>query len=218
MGSPRDVWFELGADAAGGLSPWLIRAMVATCRVTRQSQDVLERARRDEAFIGVLWHQDLVFFGDLLRGSGFTILASRSRDGEIGARIAHRLGLQTVRGSSSRGADEALAELIEIARRGECIGFVADGPRGPSRIAKIGPIIAAKLSGRPIVPMACAMRGGFRLRSWDRMRVPAFAAIVARAGNPISVPHDATRADCERFRQQLQDELIRTESIAAQAL
>jgi lysophospholipid acyltransferase (LPLAT)-like uncharacterized protein len=218
VSSLRDAWFELGAGAAGGLSPLLIRAMVATCRVTCQSQDVLERARRDEAFIGVLWHQDLVFFGDFLRGTGFTILASRSRDGEIGARIAHGLGLQTVRGSSSRGAEQALAELIEIARRGECIGFVADGPRGPGRIAKIGPIIAAKLSGRPIVPMACAMRGGFRLRSWDDMRVPVFARIVARAGNPISVPHDATREDCERLRKQLQDELIRTESIAAEAL
>lgn len=96
--------------------------------------------------------------------------------------------------------------------------IVADGPRGPSRIAKIGPIIAAKRSGRPIVPMACAMRGGFRLRSWDSMRVPVFARIVARAGNPITVPHEATREDCERLRQQLQDELIRTESIAAKAL
>jgi lysophospholipid acyltransferase (LPLAT)-like uncharacterized protein len=196
----------------------LIRAMVATCRVTCQSQDVLERARRDEAFIGVLWHQDLVFFGDFLRGTGFTILASRSRDGEIGARIARRLGLQTVRGSSSSGAEDALAELIEIARRGECIGFVADGPRGPSRIAKVGPIIAAKLSGRPIVPMACAMRGGFRLRSWDSMRVPVLARIVARAGIPTSVPQDAMREDCERLRLELQDELIRTEAIAAEAL
>jgi lysophospholipid acyltransferase (LPLAT)-like uncharacterized protein len=218
VSSLRDAWFELGAGAAGGLSPLLIRAMVATCRVTCQSQDVLDRARRDEAFIGVLWHQDLVFFGDFLRGTGFTILASRSRDGEIGARIAHRLGLQTVRGSSSSGAEDALADLIEIARRGECIGFVADGPRGPSRIAKIGPIIAAKLSGRPIVPMACAMRGGFRLQSWDSMRVPVFARIVARAGSPLSVPQDATRGDCERLRQQLQDELIRTEASAAEAL
>jgi lysophospholipid acyltransferase (LPLAT)-like uncharacterized protein len=218
MNPLRDVWFDLGAGAAGGLSPWLIRAMVATCRVTTQSQDVLDRARQGEAFIGVLWHRDLVFFGDLLRGSGFTVLASRSRDGEIGARIAHRLGLRTVRGSSSRGAEEALAELIEIARRGECIGFVADGPRGPARLAKIGPIIAAKLSGRPIVPMACAMRGGLRLRSWDRMRVPVFARVVVRAGEPISVPQHATRDDYEQFRQRLQDELIRTEALAAQAL
>jgi lysophospholipid acyltransferase (LPLAT)-like uncharacterized protein len=218
MRSLRDARFDLGATAAGRLSPLLIRAMVATCRVTCQSPDLLDRARQGEAFIGVLWHHDLVFFGDHLRGSGFTILASQSRDGEIGARIAHRLGLRTVRGSSSRGAEEALAELIEIARRGECIGFVADGPRGPSRIAKMGPIIAAKLSGRPIVPMACAMRGGLRLRSWDRMRVPVFARIVVRAGDPISVPQHATREDYGLLRQRLQDALIRTEAIAAQAL
>jgi lysophospholipid acyltransferase (LPLAT)-like uncharacterized protein len=82
----------------------------------------------------------------------------------------------------------------------------------------MGPIVAAKLSGRPIVPMACAIRGGLRLRSWDRMRVPLFARIVARAGAPIAVPPDATRADCERLRVVLQDELARTESTAAEAL
>jgi lysophospholipid acyltransferase (LPLAT)-like uncharacterized protein len=218
MSSLRDAWFDLGAGAAGGLSPFLIRAMVATCRVTRQNREVLERAQRGEAFIGALWHHDLVFFGDLLRGSGFTILSSRSRDGEVGARIAHGLGLRTVRGSSSNGAAEALAELIEIARRGGCVGFVADGPRGPRGVAKSGAIIAAKLSGRPIVPMACAIRGGLRLRSWDRMRVPIFARIVARAGEPIVVPADATREDCERLRRRLQDELVRLESIAAEAL
>jgi hypothetical protein len=218
MSSLRDTWFDLRAGAAGNLSPLLIRAMVATCRVTCQNREVLERAQRGEAFIGALWHRDLVFFGDLLRGSGFTILASRSRDGEIGARIAHRLGLNTVRGSSSKGAEEALAELIEIARRGGCIGLVADGPRGPSGVAKIGPIIAAKLSGRPIVPMACAIRGGLRLRSWDCMRVPVLARIVARAGDPVAVPQDATREECERLRQRLQDELVRTEAIAADAL
>jgi len=216
--SLRDSLFHLGAGAAGGLSPLLIRAMVASCRVTYQNRTILERAQRGEAFIGALWHHDLVFFGDLLRGSGFTILSSRSRDGEIGARVAHGLGLRTVRGSSSSRAEEALAELIEIARRGGCVGFVADGPRGPRGVAKIGAVIAAKLSGRPLVPMACAIRGGLRLRSWDRMRVPVFARIVARAGEPIAVPPDATRADCERLRQRLEDELARTEAVAAAAL
>jgi lysophospholipid acyltransferase (LPLAT)-like uncharacterized protein len=214
----RDVWFDLGAGAAGGLSPLLIRAMVATCRVTCEDRGLLARARGGEPFIGVLWHEDLVLFGDLLRGTRFTILASRSRDGEIGARIARGLGLNTVRGSSSRGAEDALTEMVELARRGECIGFVADGPRGPRRTAKVGPVIAAKLSGRPIVPMACAMRGGLRLRSWDRMRVPVLACIVARAGDPIAVPQEATREECEGFRRRLQDELVRAEAIAAESL
>jgi hypothetical protein len=32
------------------------------------------------------------------------------------------------------------------------------------------------------------------------------------------VPQDATREECERLRQRLQDELVRTEAIAADAL
>jgi len=50
------------------------------------------------------------------------------------------------------------------------------------------------------------------------MRVPVFARIVARAGEPIAVPADATREDCERLRNRLQDELVRSEAIAAESL
>jgi hypothetical protein len=50
------------------------------------------------------------------------------------------------------------------------------------------------------------------------MRLPLFARIVARAGDPIAVPQEATREECERLRQRLQDELVRTEAIAAESL
>ena len=168
MPSLDHVWFQLGASAAAWIAPVTLRSLVGTSRVRVDDRGLLERARRGEAFIGAMWHEDIGFFGDFFRGTRFTVLASRSRDGEIAARIAHSLGLRTVRGSSWRGGEEALEQLIELARRGECVGFVADGPRGPAHVAKIGPVVAAKLSGRPIVPIACAMRGAIRLPSWDR--------------------------------------------------
>jgi len=213
------VWFQLGASAAAWIAPATLRSLIGTCRVRVDDRGLLERARRGEAFIGAMWHEDIGFFGDFFRGTRFTVLASRSRDGEIAARIAHHLGLRTVRGSSWRGGEEALEQLIELARRGECVGFVADGPRGPAHVAKIGPVVAAKLSGRPIVPIACAMRGAIRLPSWDRTRIPLpFARIAACAGEPIAVPHDASRAECGRIRQQLQDELLRLGARAAAGL
>lgn len=219
MLSLHHIWFELGASAAAWIAPVTLRSIVGTCRVRADDRGLLERARRGEAFIGAMWHEDIGFFGDFFRGTRFTVLASRSRDGEIAARVAHHLGLRTVRGSSWRGGEEALEEMIDLARRGECVGFVADGPRGPAHVAKVGPVIAAKLSGRPIVPMACAMRGAIRLPSWDRTRIPLpFARIAARAGEPIAVPRDASRAECGRIRQQLQDELLRLGELAAAEL
>jgi len=215
----QNIWFELGANAAAGVAPVLLRGIIGTCRVQFDDHGLLERARRGEAFIGAMWHEDIGFFGDFFRGTRFTVLASRSRDGEIAARVAHRLGLRTVRGSSWRGGEEALEEMIELARRGECVGFIADGPRGPAHVAKLGPVIAAKLSGRPIVPIACAMRGAIRLQSWDRTRIPLpFARIAGRAGEPIAVARDASRAECGRIREQLQEELLRLGAAAAAEL
>ena len=63
------------------------------------------------------------------------------------------------------------------------------------------------------------MRGAIRLPSWDRTRIPLpFARIAARAGEPIAVPRDASRAECGRIRQRLQDELLRLGALAAAEL
>lgn len=215
----RDFWFEVGVGFAAFAAPLLIRALVGSCRVTRQNVDLLERARGGEPFIGVVWHEDLLYLADVFRGTGFTLLISRSRDGEIGARIAERLGLRVVRGSSSRGGEEALGSIVDLARGGASVGFIADGPRGPRRELKPGAITAAKLSGRPIVPIAGAVRRAIRLNSWDRMRIPVpFTRIVTRAGDPIHVPPDASRAECERIRQRVQEEMLKVEALAETSL
>jgi lysophospholipid acyltransferase (LPLAT)-like uncharacterized protein len=215
----RDFWFEAGVGFAAFAVPLLIRGIVGSCRVTRQKVHLLEQARGGEPFIGVVWHEDLIFLADVFRGTGFTVLISRSRDGEIGARIAHGLGLRTVRGSSSRGGEEALGAIVDLARGGASVGFIADGPRGPRREMKLGAVLAAKLSGRPIVPIACSMRRAIRLNSWDRMRIPLpFTRIVGRAGDPIHVPADASRAECERIRREVQEEMLKLEEIAAASL
>jgi len=215
----RDFWFEVGVGFAAFAAPLFIRGLVGSCRATLRNAHLLEQAKGGEPFIGVVWHEHLIFLANVFRGTGFTILVSRSRDGEIGTRIAHRLGLRTVRGSSSRGGEEALGEIVELARGGASVGFIADGPRGPRREMKLGAVIAAKLSGRPIVPITCAMRRAVRLNSWDRMQIPLpFTRIVANAGDPIHVPADASRAECERIRQGIQEELLELEEIAAASL
>jgi hypothetical protein len=215
----RDFWFEVGAGLAAFAAPLLIRGLVGSCRVTLWDRGLLGQAKGGEPFIGVVWHEHLIFLASVFRGTGFTVLVSRSRDGEIGTRIAHRLGLRTVRGSSSRGGEEALGEIVDLARDGASVGFIADGPRGPRREMKLGAVIAAKLSGRPIVPITCAIRRAIRLNSWDRMRIPLpFTRIIGTAGEPVHVPPDASRAECERVRQRVQEEMLKLEAAAAAAL
>jgi lysophospholipid acyltransferase (LPLAT)-like uncharacterized protein len=215
----RDFWFEVGVGFAACVAPLFIRGLVGSCRVTLGNAQLLDAARRGESFIGVVWHEHLIYLANVFRGTGFTILVSRSRDGEVGTRIAHRLGLRTVRGSSSRGGEEALGEIVELAQNGMSVAFIADGPRGPRREMKLGAVIAAKLSGRPVVPITCAMRRSIRLNSWDRMQIPLpFTRIISWAGDPTYVPADASRADCERIRDEIAAEMLKLEERAAAEL
>ncbi len=219
QGQRRDFWFEVGIGFAAFAAPLLIRGLVGSCRATLRQRAPPGAGEGGEPFIGVVWHEHLVYMANVFRGTGFTILVSRSRDGEIGTRIAHRLGLRTVRGSSSRGGEEALGAIVDLARGGATVAFIADGPRGPRREMKLGAIMAAKLSGRPIVPIACAMRRSIRLNSWDRMQIPLpFTRIMSWAGDPIHVPADASRADCERIRGEVEQEMLKLEERAAAAL
>jgi lysophospholipid acyltransferase (LPLAT)-like uncharacterized protein len=215
----RDFWFEVGVGFAACVAPLLIRGLVGSCRATLGNAHLLDEARRGEPFIGVVWHEHLIYLANVFRGTGFAVLVSRSRDGEIGTRIAHRLGLRTVRGSSSRGGEDALGEIVDLAQNGMTVAFIADGPRGPRREMKLGAVMAAKLSGRPIVPISCAMRRSVRLNSWDRMQVPLpFTRIVSWAGEPMPVPADASRADCERIRREVEAEMLKLEARAAAEL
>lgn len=216
---PDSLRFRLCAGLAQALGPFVVRGLFCACKVSQPNIDLLARARTGTPLIGVLWHEDLPLYAYLFRGTHFTVLASRSTDGEIGSRVAHRLGIRTVRGSSSRGGEYALEEIVEILRQGGSAGFIGDGPRGPRRVLKMGAVIAAKLSGRPIVPIACTMSSEVRLRSWDRTRFPVpFARIVAVAGEPLSVASEASRHECEQIRQHVQNEMHRLEIAAETAL
>jgi hypothetical protein len=94
-------------------------------------------------------------------------------------------GVGTVRGSSSRGANEALREFIRRARKqGSNLVFTPDGPKGPARVAKPGVVFAAQMTGLPILPMAfaakkksCSHRGtGWSSRGRSRNRCTSTAS------------------------------------------
>jgi len=69
-----------------------------------------------------------------------------------------------------------------------------------------GIISLAQLSGRPIVPFSARVRWKICLRSWDRFQIPLpFARCEMRHGAPIYVPREASDAECEALRQQLEN-------------
>ncbi len=138
------------------LSTIFIRVLNGSLRATHLHP---ERIENTPQYILSFWHAHLLLMLHSKYRDPITVMTSRSRDGEIIARVFRWYGVGTVRGSSSRGANEALREFIRRARKqGSNLVFTPDGPKGPARVAKPGVVFAAQMTGLPILPMAFAAK------------------------------------------------------------
>jgi lysophospholipid acyltransferase (LPLAT)-like uncharacterized protein len=188
-----------------------VRALGGTLRLREdglESMQALWTARRP--LIYAVWHGRILMVPWLSERLGRTrgvraarVLASRSRDGELVARWVACFGLSAVRGSSSRGGDEALRALARAVRAGQDVAVVPDGPRGPRETLQAGLVVLAAATGAPVVPIGFAARPARRLASWDRFLVPLpFARAAVVFGKAASVPRGAdretARTDLER--------------------
>ena len=212
--------FDLLLRAVPAVAPPVVRALLSTCSIRAHNRRVWDAyIVPRKAFIGVVWHKDFLFVLDYFRRRRIVVMVSRSRDGELVARTLHRLGYRTVRGSSSLGGGEALLELTRMIRDGWGSAIIADGPRGPARRSKMGPVIASKESGVPMIPFGCHAESAWRLRNWDQTAIPRpFTRIEVAFGEPIVVPPDASREECERFRESLDARMAEVEAICRRAL
>ena len=184
----------------------LIRLIGSTLRFRVEGGEHWEAASREGGPpIYTFWH-DRIFPGTyFFRGRGIVIMTSRSFDGEYIARFIQRFGYGAVRGSSTRGAVGALVELTRLVRAGSPAGFSIDGPRGPRHVAKMGAVLLAKKTGRPVLPFGVNAERFGRLPSWDGLQVPLpFTRVVVRFAPPIRVPADADDAALEAKLAELQ--------------
>jgi lysophospholipid acyltransferase (LPLAT)-like uncharacterized protein len=99
----------------------------------------------------------------------------------------------------------ALLELATWAARGYDVAITPDGPRGPRYAVQTGAIKLGQITGRPIVPVSYRVNWKVRANSWDRHMIPLpFARVEMRAGELLTVPPDATEAQVEELRQELE--------------
>jgi len=137
------------------LSSWIIRGLHATLRVRHVN---VENLTNQKQFIIAFWHAHLLLMLHSKWRAPIVVMISRSRDGEYIARVFDHYGVESARGSSTRGGSAALREMIRDARDGKNIVFTPDGPKGPNRVVKPGLVTAAQATGLPIVPIAFAAK------------------------------------------------------------
>jgi len=155
----------------------------------------------------VFWHNRLLHVCYRIAREGLVMMVSQSRDGDIIARVAHDQGIASVRGSSSRGGTAALRALARAMKeRGLCGGITPDGPRGPRYVLQPGALLAARLAGALIVPLALGFSRKHVFSSWDAFQLPfPFSRARLVFGEPVSLPggeggaaFEERRADLER--------------------
>jgi len=119
------------------------------------------------------WHCALLASAHRFRNKDIAILISQSFDGELIARTVTRLGFLAVRGSSTRGGTAALRGMTQAYAANHRCAFTADGPKGPARIAKSGPIQLALITDAKWLGAFHAQpASAWYLNSWDRFMIP----------------------------------------------
>jgi len=205
--APRE---RLLIRAAGLVFYLAIGALGRTARFRVEGWEHWEEAGRGGPPILAFWHEQIFLTTYFFRRRRIVVMTSRSFDGEYIARFIQRFGYGAARGSSTRGGVGALVEMARLLRAGFPAGFTADGPRGPRRVAKPGPLLLAKKTGRPVLPFAVEAERCWAVRSWDRLRIPKpFTRAVVRLAPPIHVPADADDRLLEEKRAELQRALER---------
>jgi hypothetical protein len=118
------------------------------------------------------WHRCLLASAWRFRNRGIAVLISQSFDGELIARTVQRLGFVAVRGSSSRDGSVGLRNLQRAYLDGHFCAVTADGPRGPSQVAKPGVAHLATLVESEVIAFHAYPERAWQLRSWDRFLIP----------------------------------------------
>lgn len=182
----------------------LLTGVMRTLRWTVECPEYYDRSR---TAVYVLWHGRLVPCSYYHHHHDLATLISQHRDGDYIARVVQGWGYHVVRGSSSRGGDAALRQMVRLLRRGTSIAITPDGPRGPRQKMKLGPLLAARLAGVPLVPVS-AGGGAWWVGGWDRFMIPKpFSRIHLRYGPPLHVPRDADEEELVRLAAELEGRL-----------
>ena len=176
---------------AGGTA-MAVRVLLSSLRYEVEGWESVKReARTGKGVIFCLWHNSIMIpLGHECRKDCKGVM-SLGADGEFAARVMSHFGVEAVRGSTSRGGAGLLLRLIQEARPGSVFAVTPDGPRGPRYQLAPGSAWIASRTGIPLAPMGVALSRTWKLRSWDRFRIPKpFARAIMSFGEPMHLPPD----------------------------
>lgn len=193
---------------AGRTLAHYIQFVLRTSRVTMDPPDASAQLAAEAPAIIAMWHGQFMLIPALKpAGLATRVMVAQHGDAEILAETLRRFEAELIRGAGAgtrqrnRGGADALRAALRALESGYSVPMTADVPPGPARRSGLGIVTLARLSGRPIIPVAAASSRYVALNTWSRMTVNLpFSRIAAVVGRPIRVPREADEATLESLR------------------
>ncbi|WP_181905181.1 lysophospholipid acyltransferase family protein [Aestuariispira insulae] len=203
------------SDGAHRLACWLIaqyiRLVFVTSRWSYVGFDKRDRHIEDgQTYLVLMWHNRIALtaYSWDCKKRPMAVLASGHRDGQLVSRTLSYFSVDSVIGSSAKGAVGATKTVVRKIKQGTAISISPDGPRGPRQRMKDGPIIIARLANARITFTTYSVKRRIILKSWDRFNVPLpFNKGVFIWSDQTDIPGFSTDLDKEELRQKLEDHL-----------
>lgn len=187
---------------------------IKTCGFEKLDSDEV----REKGVIFAFFHGQMLPLAFEFGRSNGHVMVSEHGDGELISQVLTRVGMKTLRGSTTRGGRRALLEMSRIPRK-EILGITPDGPTGPSHSFAEGVLLLAQHSGRLIVPIAAVGSPAWRARSWDRFMVPKpFAKVCILIGTPFELPKRLSKNERATLAETVRQGMLQAEKDAWQVL
>ena len=207
---------QFGQEAIGFLLAKYLRFVQRTSRITTVPENIDAVVRDDAPLICAMWHGQHLMMSFAWPDAIDRMAALISRHEDAGAQAAalRWLGVTPVRGSGGpadraryKGGAPAMRELMRQLESGASVALTADVPKR-ARVAGIGIVKLAKLSGRPVAPTAVVASRRIQFHTWDRASLGLpFSRAVVVVGDLIRVAADADDAAMEAARIAVQEGL-----------
>lgn len=195
---------------------YAITVLCKSLKIKKNNFDAIENLNsKSQNYVLAFWHGTMLLPWYLHGAPEFAALTSKSKDGDILAKILSKWKYNVVRGSSSKGSDEALENMIDLAVKNFSIAITPDGPRGPKHKFKAGAVITAKKAGIPLVLAGVGFKRKKILTNWDKFEIPYFfttAKIVY--SKPLFVNNNLTYEETSNVISEYEKKLIELQTQA----
>src|SRR5712691_3854598 len=200
---------------AGSLLARYVRYVRSTSWQTAQMDRIVAANVKHHPCVVAMWHGEFMLL-PLIKPADrpIDIMLARHAGAEFLGEALKRFDMQLIRGAGAagrgkdRGGSHAYRSAIQALRDGRAVGMTADVPGGKARHAGLGIVMAAKQSGKPILPVAIATKRYVALNSWSRMTINLpYSRLGFSTGPLVYVPREATTEELEGYRQAVEDGL-----------